>query len=186
MQSYQIFKTKQQLFKEGVKLLEDFCILNNIQRPIIREKAFGNNAGMYYSGVLHINLSRCTQMTMGKPIRKWSYPGYKVDKTAYGVINHEFGHYLDNLFGIVNYFKNLKKREKPLTGYCPNLFEFLAEHLRLFMTNPDLLKKGRPQTYSILVGVFRLKPIEKRKWKEVLKDAHPDFIKACINFINNK
>jgi hypothetical protein len=109
--------------------------------------------------------------------RAWSYPGYVIDRTPYGVLQHELGHAADLAKGIgrsgyySNFSVNMRKaaQEDRITGYCPNDAEWFAEMFRLFVTNSDLLKKLRPRTYAALKEHF--KPVIDKPWRKVLKDA---------------
>ena len=53
----------------------------------------------------------------------------------------------------------------------------MAEAARLFITNPDLLKRGRPMRYEIFREHYT--PVVGHRWKTVLKNAHPKIITAA-------
>jgi len=103
----------------------------------------------------------------------WSYPGYKADRTASGVCAHETGHHLQ-------YILRIRKPEMlgpKITSYEPTVNEAFAETARLFITNPDLLKVGRPLRWEYFVEELKLKHLELIPWCTVLKGAHPRFLK---------
>jgi Mlc titration factor MtfA (ptsG expression regulator) len=101
-----------------------------------------------------------------------------IDRTSYGVVQHEQGHAVDCALGGASgdhYFSDFSvqlrsiSREDKITNYCPNDAEWFAEMFRLFVTNSDLLKNLRPRTYAIIKDFF--KPVIDQPWQHVLKDA---------------
>lgn len=125
----------------------------------------------YRDSVIYIHPKHCA--AIGTAGRQWSYPGYSVDRTPYGVIQHELGHHIDKAHGprggIYGVDWHRQTGEKPLTGYCPNDNEWFAEMFRLFVTNPDLLCHLRPLTWTKMMEHW--KPVERRTWSEVLHEA---------------
>jgi len=117
--------------------------------------------------------------------RSWSYPGYVVDRTPYGVLAHELGHHTEGAHGtqggIVAKAWRHETGEAPLTGYCPNDNEWFAEIFRLFVTNPELLSLLRPKMY-VLLNKRWPNHAEHRLWNQVLASA-PRQIKAAQNKI---
>lgn len=115
----------------------------------------------------------------------WSYPGYTVDRTPYGVIQHELGHHVDVIHSTQfraykgNFSVNLRQEtgEQPISGYCPNDGEWFAEIFRVFVTNPDLLRIIRPATYERLRDQFI--PVVTDSWESVLADAPERTKNAC-------
>jgi hypothetical protein len=107
----------------------------------------------------------------------WSFPGYSVDRTPYGVIQHELGHHADyvksekrgSYYGDFSINMRATVGEKPLTSYCPNDAEWFAEMFRLFVTNPDLLRLLRPDTHAAMREHF--KPIFDGSWRERMTGA---------------
>lgn len=192
---------KEVLYARGLILLEEFCIRNKIHKPnIVRIKKdsryyFLNSCAFYRRKTIQseqkeynlpedyclaIMVEKCA--TIGTGGRCWSYPGYVIDRTPYGVLQHELGHHVDLGLAYVRGVYQLsvdlyeKSLEEPLTGYCPGekgkgqwCSEWFAEMFRLFVTNPQLLMKVRPRTYKELINKF--KPAEDRIWREVLEDA---------------
>jgi len=132
-----------------------------------------------------VNAARC-RLPAIEPVRMWSYPGYKVDRTPYGVVCHETGHHVhDTIKGGRSVLRELReavKGEKPLSGYEPNIGEVFAEAMRLFLTNPDLLRLGRPQRYEFFLSLG-LTPVLEDDWREVLRDAHPRIQQAAARWV---
>ena len=130
-----------------------------------------------------ICVERCA--SIGTAGRQWSYPGYTVDRTPYGVVQHELGHHVDLTRGERKgaYWSEFSSAvrgragEKPITSYCPNNAEWFAEMFRVFVTNPDLLFHVRPRTHRELCLCFE--PVFTDTWRDRLKDAPARTIKAA-------
>lgn len=173
---------KQHLLEQGIALAERWCGLNGVPMPqvIVKSRAeWRFDACAYYrEDRIVICPDRCASIGTGG--RAWSYPGYQIDRTPYGVIAHELGHHVDRTRSLDkgayggNYSQDKRRHsgEAKLTGYCPNDWEWFAEMFRLFVTNPELLRAIRPVTYKSFT-LDGLKPVEQRAWHVVLKDA-PD------------
>ena len=129
----------------------------------------------YRKDVTAICVSRCA--AIGVAGMAWSYPGYTVDRTPYGVLQHELGHHADYVkstkrgpyYGDFSVMLRAAVDEKPITSYCPNDAEWFAEMFRLFVTNPDLLAKLRPATHANLRERFT--PIFNDSWRDRLTAA---------------
>jgi hypothetical protein len=138
--------------------------------------------GWYRSGVVSINLPVCRPATR-TPGYAWSFPGYKADTTPTGVVAHEVGHHVDAVMRV----GELRgwDRETRVSSYEPNRDEAFAEAFKLFVTNPDLLRVGRPRRWELLIGLG-LDPGDLTPWDEVLTDrgAHPRFVAAARNWIS--
>lgn len=182
---------KQTLFNAGLRHIRQFCDANGISTPevITAEQTtweFGTCA-YYRPTYIKICVKKCGHV--GTAGRAWSYPGYVVDRTPYGVLAHEVSHHVDwvasdrkgKYFG--DYSIKLRKAsgEKKLTNYCPNDFEWFAEMMRLFITNPALLWLIRPKTYALLERDWVY--TELRCWSTVLHDAPDRTINAAMNKI---
>lgn len=171
--------TKGELLRGGSALVEAFCAKNGLDLPTVRTYANDQwrfDACAYYRPVgIHIALGRCA--FPGRAGRAWSWPGYVIDRTPYGVVAHELGHHVDHVLsgtkgsygGDFSVGLRAKTREDKITNYCPNDWEWFAEIFRLFVTNPDLLQSIRPNTYNELRERFEV--VEDRPWEEVLADA---------------
>lgn len=199
-------KTRDELYLDGLELMQDFCKLNKIDTPfvyLLQEHGGRDIDRFYYVGTcaFYTNRPRRGDVLKGNSIcimvdkcakigtwgRAWSYPGYVIDRTPYGVLQHELGHAVDHFRtdhtkktfeeALFSYKVYQQSKEKPLTGYLgtdkrAHTFyqEWFAEMMRLFVTNPNLLSKVRPKTFDVLVH-YGLTPVELRKWEEVLSEA---------------
>lgn len=147
--------------------------------------------GWYWNGTLFVNLKR-SRPPVKNPGFAWSYTGFKADLTAPGILAHEIGHHVHHQIDkktnykhhnyVLAKLRDLKQNEVAVSGYEPNEFEVMAEACRLFILNPDLLKKGRPKRFEFLSGLG-LKPLHTTPWREVLRHAHPRLITAAENWI---
>jgi len=175
---------KSTMFARGVELLEKFCNANNLVMPAIKKVAsenwrFGRTCAYYRPTTITICESLCASASHGKPL--WSWPGYVIDRTPYGVLAHELGHHADCATGTQagpywsTYATDIRQasREERLTNYCPNDAEWFAEMFRLFITNPSLLAALRPRTHDRLRKTWV--PVVADGWEKVLGDA-PEWI----------
>lgn len=172
--------SKMQLLASATRLMADFCRLNALQCPTVEQCAYADwphDVCAYYRPVkVAICVARCA--AIGTQGRAWSFPGYIIDRTPYGVVAHEVGHHADREKGAVKgpYYSEFSTAvrnaagEAPLTNYCPNDWEFFAESFRLFVTNPTLLRLIRPRTYRE-IRAARYVPIVTRDWREILATA---------------
>lgn len=137
-----------------------------------------------------------------------NYPGYFTNKTISGVMYHEFGHYLQFALAIrykvymmlngkaeLNCVYNSKtdlpvmpNRNPKITNYEPDKYESFAETIKLFMTNPDLLKQYNPERYNFLTECLGLKQTISDDWETVLRKngAHESFIYSARKRIETK
>jgi len=178
---------KEKHLADGISLMQRFCEANNLIVPPVnvRPKAewpFGECA-YYRPTYIEICLDKCAHI--GKAGMAWSYPGHTVDRTPYGVIQHELGHHVD-----VTHSKEFRRYrgdfsiklrqetgEAPISGYCPDDGEWFAEIFRVFVTNPDLLRLIRPLTYKRLREQFI--PVVTDPWDKVLGEAPERTKTAC-------
>jgi hypothetical protein len=175
------------LYIRGLNRAAVFCEENDLKLPEVRRQEKGKwpfSACAYYRPTyIAICVEKCAPPGHGG--RQWSWPGYVVDRTPYGVIQHELGHHADvTLSGMRSgyqgtYSKLLRAKtcEEPITTYTPNDAEWFAEIFRLFVTNAALLKKLRPLTYVELTK--RFEPISAKDWREELGDAQDRYFKAA-------
>lgn len=78
----------------------------------------------------------------------------------FGTIEHEFGHYLDSLFGFISnkeLFKNAYlqeyqyfKKHIESDNYYDDTKEYFAESFSIYLLKPKKLEKYCPQTYNII------------------------------------
>jgi hypothetical protein len=175
------------LCSRGVVLAREFCTLNSMVPPSIEmhpRSGWSFGVCAYYRPVaIHICVPKCAEI--GGAGMQWSYPGYTVDRTPYGVVQHELGHHADvqrstrrgNYYGDFGIAMRANSGEKPITTYCPNDAEWFAEMFRVYVTNPDLLLQLRPRTHRELRKCFE--PVFTDTWRERLKDAPARTIKAA-------
>lgn len=171
--------TKDQLLSSGIERVKAFCEANGLETPatkVYRGDEWRFDACGYYRPVgIHIAPSKCAHP--GSAGMAWSWPGYVIDRTPYGVMAHELGHHVDHVRSGVkgayggDFSVQLRAltREDKITNYRPNDWEWFAEIFRLFVTNPDLLHALRPNTYAELRERFEL--VEMRPWTKVLETA---------------
>jgi hypothetical protein len=182
-------KTREEMFAAGIRLAERFCDLNSLTMPAIdrlnptqRNYHIGTCA-YYRPTTIHIMVEKCANRGFGG--RAWSWPGYAIDRTPYGVIQHELGHHADTVkTGEVTKEKLLNRlfskriweqsKEAPLTGYLGTnkeaatfYMEWFAENFRLFVTNPDLSRTLRPAFYVAMLETGFV-PATSEGWEAVL------------------
>lgn len=185
---------KERLCYLGKYLAQQFMELNGVSglRGItfsagISGLKAGGSIGVYsqYIKSIVVNPKKCMVPVMlagGRPLgRSWSFPGSKTDITPVGVVAHEVGHHVDYERRIVRDHKNelheIRINEKPVTPYelchedAETYKEMVAEGLRLFITNPMLLKEGRPRRHKFFTEVIGLKTLHEAPWRDVLKHA---------------
>lgn len=184
--------TRDEMFDEGCKLALQFIALNasaismpDIERlnPSQRNYHIGTCA-YYRPTTIHVMVEKCANRGFGG--RAWSWPGYAIDRTPYGVIQHELGHHVDTeRTGQVTRENVMDKlfskkiwetsREAPLTGYLGTdkeaatfFMEWFAENFRLFVTNPGLSKALRPRFYAAIINAG-IQPLSRDGWEAVLR-----------------
>lgn len=176
-----------QLLADGKAHINKWCALNGVVPPTVTEYP-GNEpdfgvCAYYRDSEIHIWPEACAMP--GTAGRAWSWPGYVVDRTPYGVLAHELGHHVDKAHGArggiraLEWYKETK--EAPITTYCPDVNEWFAEIFRLYVTNPGLLLALRPAMYLKLASEWRFNA-ETRDWQTVLEGAGRQ-IKAAMNKI---
>lgn len=179
-------KTLNKLAKEGEELVRMFIDNHGLQQVEFRyltqedREYHLDTCGYYRPTTISIMVDKCA-----KPAgfgRQWSWPGYIIDRTPYGVMAHELGHHVHCT--VLGWSTDIQETsgEVPLTNYCPNPGEWFAEMFRLFVTNPDLLSIVRPITYGLFTHEFQ--PVELRTWNEVLGGCPTTLMNACVNHIN--
>lgn len=179
--------TKTELLEQGRRVMTEFCTVNGLPAPTVYpvDRALWKvePCAYYRNNVTHICVARCAAIGVAGPA--WSYPGYTVDRTPYGVVQHELGHHVDVLKGQRrgSYWSDFsavlrgRAGEKQITSYCPNDAEWFAEMFRVFVTNPDLLRQVRPRTYREMRGCFA--PVFNDTWRDRLQGAPARTITAA-------
>ena len=142
--------------------------------------AKGRYTGLYYMGHAFVNVP-VTALPVQHPImRQWSWPGWKTDRTAIGVAAHETGHFLVHALtlNMQHWRTGLEMHpKKPISGYAPTAEEQFAETARVFILNPDLLRKAVPRRYAWLTEVAGLVPVQRllrKGWRKVLGNSAYD------------
>ncbi len=171
---------REQLYQRGVDLLTAFRRANPAVAPVEVELDATINASFgvcayYRSDVIRIDVRACA--LIGTAGRAWSYPGYTVDRTPYGVLCHEMGHHVDKAHGREPGTLSPAVFEfagEPAISSYPDEYtgtmrinEWYAEAFRVFLTNPDLLRLVRPRTFEALRDT--LTPVETRTWDQVIQ-----------------
>lgn len=186
---------KEGMYLLGVDLVRSFCELNELTIPKIQRVEKGHalakldSCAWYRSDSISIKVWDCASIGQGG--MAWSYPGYVIDRTPYGVLAHELGHHCDVSRSVIKhsysgtYSKQVRKEsgEAKLTNYCPNDAEWFAEMMRLFITNPNLLKNVRPRTYALIRKEFY--PVVTEPWRKILIDAPKRTIEQAMKKIQN-
>lgn len=168
--------TKDELAEKSVKHIQDFLQKNGLPVPefVMHEYPDAKNKFQktgHYSrkeGKVYLNAANTRNPVMKPGGMQWSYPGYKVDKTPLGVLAHEIGHHIDHTKQFDT--DSFPYKGEKVTGYEPTVHEAIAESLRLFMFNPDLLHTIAPKRYQYFID-NGLKPTVKQSWKDVLHGA---------------
>lgn len=177
--------SKADLFDRGRAHIARWCALNVVELPRITTRTGRPTFGVcayYRDGEITIWVNACA--AIGRVGRQWSYPGYVVDRTPYGVLAHELGHHVDRQHGPNGGFRSHVWRPldaAALTGYCPNDNEWFAELFRLFVTNPDLFRRVRPKIADLFFNDWG-HIAETRSWRVVLAES-PRHIAAAQNKI---
>lgn len=198
-----ILNIRAQLYEVGVNLARKFLDVNRLPHPEFytydevsklmggtrvgklverfrNMPLIGGMTGYYHQGMVLVNVP-VTCLPVDRPAyRSWSYPCWKTDRTAVGVVAHEVGHHIERVLqqsGVLTpethgpEWRRVMKGKR-VSGYEPVPSEAWAETLRLFILNPYLLKFAIPRRYKF-VRQF-LKPSEQRTWRAVLLD-HPAY-----------
>ena len=181
-------QTKNDLFDAGMLRASDFLKRNRILIPIVRKSSSLTATGDYTSaggGKVRINVDRSATPTKNPDNYRWSFPGYKIDRTPYGVVAHEFGHHVDATLDFPSRRLPRGWKQKRISGYEPNNAESFAETMKLFITNPDLLRAGAPIRYRYLQKLD-LVAVDDMPWRDVLAGhgANERLLDAADHWIN--
>lgn len=169
---------RQRLFNMGTARVIRFCSLNNIVIPKMLLGYVDGNTGMYFPGEdkLIVDLGMTALEATNPAHMRWSWPGWKTDRTACGVVAHETGHHVEYVLAKAKrYHRGLWRtamKGKRVSGYEPYPHEAFAETMRVFILNPELLQLSIPNRYDYIVNVLGLKPSETRSWKEVIENEN--------------
>ena len=203
--------TKLDLYELSLEASNEFLAVNEVKRPVFMtyeeagvaepyhttnraitflrrfvaqdDRTQGSGTGLYYDGHVFVNIPRTATPVREPGYRAWSWPGWKTDRTAVGVVAHEVGHYVeDKVLGHRSaaqraahrtaWFGLLKRYKRQVSGYEPVPAEAWAETMRLFILNPDLLQRALPERYGFILGCD-IKPVTrllKKGWRKVLSN----------------
>lgn len=203
---------KESMFVKSVQLVQNFFEHNSIPQPKAFSKTrLGDSYGCYEynTRTIHCNVGK-TKFPVKNPGFHWSYTGAKADLTIPGIIAHEAGHHIDACLAkdekspkayikkkacsksltVTSKFAEILLceiyvRENSVSSYEPNVAEMLAESMRLFILNPELLREGRPMRYKYITDFLGLKPIVTAPWEKILENAHERLIAAQKSWIKN-
>lgn len=206
---------KMTLYDIGIQAVKEFLDHNSVTHPIFmtyeealskKSEAYpfklletvsggalqGTGTGLYSRGYVFVNVS-VTALPVQRPsMRNWSWPGWKTDRTAVGVVAHEVGHYLAEEVSRGRSNVELRERRavwldcirgKKVSGYEPVPGEAAAETLRLFILNPDLLRLAIPKRYNFMrsLGLKALPRLLQKGYAAVLNNAA--YLEAAQRYI---
>jgi len=149
----------------------------------------GTATGWYRDGFVFVNLPKCAKPVANPFANRRSYPGNKTDRTPVGVVAHETGHHVEeSLYGRRltphhgEKWRALIKKTKAISGYEPVPSESWAETLRLFILNPDLLRRAVPGRYDFVTQDAGLIPYVQQDYAAVVNN-HPAYVANLDSWI---
>lgn len=169
--------TKKDFYDKGVALSIKFLMMNGIEVPKFSlDHHIGLNkhqlTGLYLAlmKMVYINIPKTSAIGYGGPA--WSFPSYKIDRTAYGVVCHEVGHHIDVMLKYPSRSEewNILTKKEKVSRYEPTPSEAFAESMRLYITNPDLLRIGCPKRFGYLANELDLKKVTTTGWLTTLEN----------------
>ncbi len=204
---------KMKLYQIGVAAATEFLELNSIRLPVFMtyEEALnklenrlskllrrvadgptlGTGTGLYSDGHVFVNVPVTATPVQSPSMRSWSWPGWKTDRTAVGVVAHETGHHVAAMLN-ARYTPERRAefralwltaiKGKKVSGYEPIPDEAAAESMRLFILNPDLLRKAIPNRYNFMLrlGLNPIPRLLRKGYAAVLNN--PNYLPAAQRF----
>lgn len=167
------------LYTRAVNDIRKFCVVNRLIMPkivVVDKSEQPNWCGWYFWGgdTIYIAVNTCYT-----PGQYWHYPRYFTDQSVYGVVCHEFGHYVHCKSGLDNKRPRFTGEDN-VSQFEINTLEKIAEALRLFIGNPDLLHKTNPKRYDFITSVLGLGPATTQSWRARLgKNVPAKYIASC-------
>jgi hypothetical protein len=179
------------LFMLGGSLSQNFCEKNNIPIPEYKIEKL-DSTGLYLpktrnrNAQILVDLSETANPVENPGHMRWSHPAWKTDRTAFGVVLHETGHHIECVLPYHLYTTNWNevRRGKKISGYEPNYSEAFAETIRLFIGNPDLLRRSIPARYNYLCHVLKLRPVVVMDYKTSIGNSK--YFAAADKWITKK
>jgi hypothetical protein len=178
-----------------MKSASTFMSLNAIDPPLYINRCDGY-AASNQSGVTIATYDRATRgidvyCDCARPPSidpKLTWPGWIEDFTVLGALCHELAHHVQNLRGwkrVGRIMYNSYMQESPVSKYAKqSRSEDFAECLRLFITNPDLLRVICPMRHELFTETLKYQPTEKRTWREILDGSQERIDYVEENFHN--
>ena len=175
--------TKEKLYKSSLLLCREFFIKNNLSVPEITEKQnqFKPNSTAHYDKykqVIHINLNKCKKPEF-EFSQNYNFPGWRFDSTILGVLGKQSGFHLENILNEPSQGRIWTSiNESPIfkkNDYCLNDF---SECTRIFITNPGLLRRGRPQKWLFFTKYLNLRPVFDLNWDIILQYSDSNSIES--------
>lgn len=207
--------SKLELYTIGVEASQEFLDCNKLSYPIFMtyEEALakqsdayqfkllravaggptqGTGTGLYSRGYVFVNVPQTAHPVQQPAMRNWSWPGWKTDRTAIGVVAHEVGHYVTEIISkrftpaeqaMQRFAWSQCIKGKKVSGYEPVPAEAGAETLRLFILNPDLLRRAIPARYNFIcdLGLEPTTRLLRKGYAAVLNN--PAYLPAAQRFI---
>lgn len=189
-----IYMNKTQLIDIGLQFIRDFKTANpkfskkKTKVTVFHEESNEKHCGLFWNIPPEIQLWPKACAGIGLAGMAWSFPAYKIDRSPSGVLAHEYGHAVDWFMcypSSKRQWRSDKIISERVSSYEPNSSERFAESMRLFITNPDLLRRACPHRFEFLTE-RGLVPPSKLSWEETLvRFGAPDRqIRAAQNWIN--
>lgn len=193
---------KRELFTQGVTLCQRFLELNGdiplsfILRsrkltrlhPIVNGRIVRHATMHYRSSRASVYIDpwtcRLRQIPNAKNNQRWSWPGYKDDWTPYGWLALGTARHVIYTRELATFIPDLSM-EPPVCADEPTDQEAVAQAIRLFITNPDLLRAGRPMRYWYLREQLKLEPVETRRWERVLTGCDKMMLAQAYRWIEH-
>lgn len=194
---YSMKRTKITVHNKGrqlnsaLKLIEIFKSKNNVNLKVEIKLDFEEKDLGYYlyeekDQALYINPIRCTQEEHGE------LRGSPFDNSIYGTVIHEFSHYLDQKYEIINEYlgKKFFVEFLILNKNCiRNRVEELAEIISIYLVNPYYLKLVDEERFKWIKTKFKspsrcgkktfMRYYE--KWPEKYQIRLKEYFKITIN-----
>lgn len=171
--------TKMELYQKGMAHIKAFAASNLLPMPYNGFKLVPDASewpldqpSCYTDQRVYIHVRSCPEVSQK------SCPAAVLDDTPYGRLAFEYAHHIESTLAVALEME-ARSYEKALTK---NGREWFGSGLRLFITNPHLLKLVRPKTYAELRTHFH--PIVKTNYIQTLEAFNPPA--EIIDYIRKK